>query len=157
MIKLIKNLELIIIIVVALGIFVTPYAGYHPYGVLSGSMEPEVPVGSLVYANSNIEPAAIEEGEIAIYQTEEKTIVHRVIENNGQTLVTKGDANEVQDPEPIPYEQVIGSMALCIPHGGNVLNFIIENKVFVLVFVIAFNFLLFSVDKIITALKENKE
>ena len=57
--------------------------GYQAYTVISGSMEPEIPVGSLVY----IQPSAPEDAEendiVAFYGAADGSMItHRVVENN---------------------------------------------------------------------------
>ena len=52
-------------------------------------------------------------------------ITHRVVENNtlmGQ-FVTKGDANEKADVNPVSYEEFIGKLALSIPYLGRLAQF----------------------------------
>ena len=70
--------------------------------VYSGSMEPALPVGSLLVI-SLVEPTSITVGDIIAYHPPANPnvlITHRVIEiKNGGTLTfcTKGDANEIPD------------------------------------------------------------
>ena len=53
-------------------------AGFRVYSVISGSMEPGIPVGSLVYARKT-EPEKLKEGEIIVYSRGSLRVVHRVI------------------------------------------------------------------------------
>ena len=94
------------------------------YTVVSGSMEPEIPVGSLVYTRS-AEPEEAKIGDvIAFYGGRDANaiITHRVVENRvimGQ-FITKGDANQTNDMNPVSYEQFIGRVELTVPHMGMV-------------------------------------
>ena len=96
--------------------------GCHTYSVISGSMEPAIPTGSLVYIKS-MEPEEMQTGDvIAFYGARDQAsiITHRVVENRvvmGE-LITKGDANRTEDMNPVPYENVIGSVAYTIPAAG---------------------------------------
>lgn len=59
---------------------------------------------------------------IAFYGARDQAsiITHRVVENRvvmGE-LITKGDANRTEDMNPVPYENVIGSVAYTIPAAG---------------------------------------
>ena len=98
--------------------------GYHIYTVISGSMEPAVPGGSLVYIES-VEPEDVAEGDvIAFYSAEDQAsiITHRVVENRvlmGE-FITKGDANRTQDMNPAPYANFIGIVRLTAPHVGRI-------------------------------------
>ncbi|MCI8586538.1 MAG: signal peptidase I [Lachnospiraceae bacterium] len=96
--------------------------GYHIYSVISGSMEPAIPVGSLLYIEET-GPEELQEGEvIAFYGARDSAaiITHRVLENRvvmGE-LITKGDANQQADMNPIPYGNVIGRVTRAIPKAG---------------------------------------
>lgn len=100
--------------------------GYHMYDVLSGSMEPELPVGCLIYVR-NTQPEEAESGDIiAFYSSVEAggVITHRVVENDivSGTIRTKGDANEAEDPMPVEYENYIGSVVFSVPYFGKILT-----------------------------------
>ncbi len=115
---------LIMLLVCCLPLTVPRLFGYHIYSVISGSMEPELPVGSLIYIRETV-PEEITEGEIiAFYGAGESDtasiITHRVLENRvvmGE-LITKGDANERADRYPVPYGNVIGKTVYAIPRAG---------------------------------------
>jgi signal peptidase len=115
---------LIILIVVCLPLTVPRAFGFHIYSVISGSMEPAIPTGSLVYIEE-MDPAEVEADEvIAFYAAKDSSsiITHRVVENRvvmGE-FITKGDANETQDMNPASYDEFIGKVALSIPVVGRV-------------------------------------
>lgn len=114
---------LAIMAVLALGTTVVPRAlGLHTYAVVSGSMEPEYPTGSLVYTKS-ASASGMEPGVVAAFWHGEDVIVHRVVENDGveKELVTKGDANEAPDPWPVPYTNVLGQVIASVPYVGYLL------------------------------------
>jgi signal peptidase len=101
-------------------------AGATPYAVLTGSMEPELPPGTLVV----VRPASIEEieiGDVITYQLDsgEPTVVtHRVvgigIDVDGErVLSTQGDANESADPKPVREVQVKGELWYSAPQLGH--------------------------------------
>ncbi len=101
-----------LILLVVIPLLLTQFiriTGGEVYSITSGSMEPEIPVGSLVV----VEPALAEEvrtGDIVAFRAGGAVIVHRVVENQAEErqLVTKGDANNVQDMNPIAYGDLIG-------------------------------------------------
>lgn len=105
---------------VALGTLVAPrFLGLQPYAIISGSMEPAYPTGSLVY----VEPATGEQlqaGDVAAFWRDDDVIVHRVQENDPEKrqLVTKGDANAEADVRPAAYEQVLGHVVASVPGAG---------------------------------------
>ena len=94
-------------------------AGYQVFDVISGSMEPEIPVGSVVYVKA-ANPSEIQEGEIIAFHEDDGVVVHRVVVNRNSLaeFVTMGDANNVEDFEPIPYEAVIGRVETHVPALG---------------------------------------
>lgn len=96
-------------------------AGYKPVVVLSGSMEPTYPVGSVIYYK-HAPFEAIQQGDAITFHAGEGALVtHRVAKKNelAATFVTKGDANETEDPNEVSYQQVAGKVGrICIPMAG---------------------------------------
>lgn len=93
--------------------------GYEIYNVVSGSMEPEIPVGSLIFV-APVQPESVIEGEIIAFESGDSVVTHRVVENKkleGE-LITKGDANEGEDINPVPYAGVIGRAERHVPYMG---------------------------------------
>lgn len=96
--------------------------GNEVYHVVSGSMEPVIPTGSLVYA----EPARPEEiaaGDVIAFWSGRSVVVHRVVENktDAREFVTKGDANAAEDIRAAAYSDLIGSVSGHIPMLGSLL------------------------------------
>lgn len=119
---------LIIIIAICIPLTVPKVFGYEVYTVISGSMEPEIPVGSLVLVKG-MEASEVQERDVIAYyggSDSRAIITHRVVENRvleGE-FVTKGDANDAEDMKPIEYENLIGRVEWKIPVLGNVAQFI---------------------------------
>lgn len=117
---------LIVLVVVLCSLLVVPGAlGFQMFHVISGSMEPSIKVGSLIYVKGTEAEAVKEEEVIAYYGVPEGGVItHRVVENNvvSGTFTTKGDANGREDPMPVPYENYIGKVALTVPYMGKVLT-----------------------------------
>lgn len=118
-----------ILILLAMALFCLPltvprFFGYHIYSVVSGSMEPAIPTGSLVYIREAA-PEEIAAGDvIAFYGAAESAsiITHRVVENRvvmGE-FSTKGDANQTPDMNPVPYVRLIGKVERSIPEAGKI-------------------------------------
>lgn len=113
----------IILIVLALlaGILIIPkLMGYEEMAVLTGSMEPEYPVGSLIYVKET-EPENLQVGDVITYKLSGDTVVtHRIVEidTEAQTVTTKGDANESNDGQPIPYASIVGKAEFKVPYLG---------------------------------------
>ncbi len=125
-----------IVIVLAVLIFITAkskFTGQEPslfnhrlYIVDSGSMSPTINLNSMIVVEE-LRPEEVAVGDIITYYGHNKSsrITHRVmdIEDNG-TLITKGDANEVDDPIPLEAEKVIGKVVYIIPYIGKIFRFL---------------------------------
>ena len=101
---------LIILFALAVLLIVPNLLGMKSFAVLSGSMEPKIPVGSIVFVDE-VEPATIQTGDIITYNFSGNTMVtHRVVgvDIENQSIITKGDANEVEDGAPVAFAQVVG-------------------------------------------------
>lgn len=104
-------------------------AGWSVYQVISGSMEPSIPTGSLVYVAPG-EAEEAEEGDVIAFYSASGSgavIVHRVVQNQvvSGELITKGDANSGEDPEPVQYSQYMGRVVWHIPLLGHLLAFVV--------------------------------
>lgn len=116
----IGHIIFVILLVLVLLMFVPNFIGFKTFSVISGSMEPNIPVGSLVYTK-NVDFEDIEVGDVISYQLSEDTMVtHRVnsINQNEKSLIMKGDANEKVDIGEVQESQIVGKVALTIPFLG---------------------------------------
>lgn len=109
----------ILVILICMPFALPRVFGVQPYAIISGSMEPEIPTGSIVYVGE-VQPDELLPGEIITFYTDagsEGAVTHRIVENHTgeRELVTKGDANAGQDPVAVSYERVIGRVKLHIP------------------------------------------
>ncbi len=86
--------------------------------VLSGSMEPTLSVNDVIIVR---EQESYNVGDIVVYENGREMIVHKIIEKNGDTLTTKGDANNTAD-EPISTEAVKGKVAFSVPYAGAIVK-----------------------------------
>lgn len=118
------TLIIIAVIVCMIPLAVPKLMGYQTYDVVSGSMEPEIPVGSLVLVKE-AEPETVVSGDvIAFYGAADGVVVtHRVVENDKQAgeIITKGDANEQNDMNPVPYRNLIGRVENHYPVIGGIM------------------------------------
>ena len=100
----------------------------HSYVVLSGSMEPNVSVGSVVWVR-DVPASRIQEGDVITFLGTESgpPTTHRVVYKAGTgqnaTYVTKGDANENPDAETVPQSAVVGKVVYVVPYLGHLLMF----------------------------------
>lgn len=128
------------------------FAGHQLYIVLSGSMEPTFGAGSLVFVRPT-SPEMIKESDIITFGGQGKQsalTTHRVmqIEKDAAgkiSFVTKGDANDVLDPNPVPATRLVGKVNLAIPYMGTLMDFA-RTKYGLLVFVIIPGLLLITME-----------
>lgn len=120
--SLIGTLMLLIVIALAVPLTVPGYLGYQVYNVVSGSMEPSIPIGSVIYVKT-VDPVDITKGDVIAFQSGDSVIMHRVVDNKivEGTFVTKGDANEAEDMNEVPYTSLIGLVVRHIPVMGQLL------------------------------------
>lgn len=113
---------LLAVIITFLPLTVPRALGYEIYNVVSGSMEPEIPIGSVIYVES-VEPATIAEGEIIAFHSEDSIITHRVVQNRSLQgeFITKGDANPGEDMNPVAYSEVVGRVTRHFPVVGRLM------------------------------------
>lgn len=104
------------VVVLALVLTVPRAAGIHPYVVLSGSMEPAIRTGGIVFTDTDRTDPEI--NDVITYKVNDGSLVtHRVVRVDDGNIVTKGDANETEDPA-IQNDQVIGTVVFSIPFIG---------------------------------------
>ncbi|MBR3594787.1 signal peptidase I [Candidatus Saccharibacteria bacterium] len=100
--------------------------GFRTFTVMSGSMEPDYPVGSMIY----VQPAdykSLQVGDVISYvANNDKTVVtHRIVgievDEKDPTVLrfrTQGDANSSPDAALVHYKNVLGTPILTIPYLG---------------------------------------
>ncbi len=102
--------------------------GIQIFSVLTGSMEPAYPVGSVLYIQE-VSASDVVVGDAVTYSLgdeSEYVMTHRVIEirDEEQVFFTQGDANEIADEVPVSFSRLIGKPVLCIPKLAVVSDFI---------------------------------
>ena len=105
-----------------------PHFGWRADTVLSGSMEPALPVGC-VQVTRPVQPQNIQVGDIITFRstTNGKLMSHRVVaveEDESYQFRTKGDANEDVDPYLTPAENVVGRVCFKVAHVGRVVEYL---------------------------------
>ncbi|MBC7591713.1 MAG: signal peptidase I [Salinibacterium sp.] len=122
----------VMVLAIAVLVIVLPaFVGGSALTVLTSSMSPKFPPGTLII----IKPTAIDEirvGDVLTYQItsgQPAVISHRVITRSvtleGETtFITKGDNNDLADPDPIMEVQVEGTLWYAIPGLGYINNLV---------------------------------
>ena len=86
--------------------------GIKPAVVMSGSMEPVIETGDMIFIRST-DPGTLKEGDVICYLLSGKAITHRIVgvttgEDGQPRYITRGDANNAEDRMPVTSEQVQG-------------------------------------------------
>ena len=123
----------LVVVVVALALLLAGARlfGLQVYTVLSGSMEPNYHVGSIIYVK-DVEPDTLQVGDAISFMISEKTVAtHRIIEilpdeedPNVIRFRTKGDNNDIPDTNPVHCNNVLGKVVGTVPLLGYVSNFV---------------------------------
>lgn len=123
--KILKSLNSIIYIIllaiviiliyniIQISVFNKPYMnifGYSLFQVKTGSMSGTIEIGDIIVVKLTKD---VSENDIITYEKEQMLITHRIIEKQENSIITKGDANNVAD-EPITSQEVIGKVVYTI-------------------------------------------
>jgi signal peptidase I len=95
--------------------------GLATFVVTGGSMEPTIHKGSLVI-DEPVTADKLRLGDIITFDHYDQTTTHRIIgvegSATGTMFSTKGDANQVTDPEPLTFPGRVGLVKLAVPGIG---------------------------------------
>lgn len=145
--KLVINSIFIVLLTIGLLSFLAVFSKsktYQVFIVQSGSMEPAIKTGSLIFTKKSPE---YEVGDIVTkkMEDEEETITHRIIEKleNGN-FITKGDANNARDKEEVKKEDIIGKTYLTIPYLGYPVAYAQTSQGFIFLIVIPATILIYE-------------
>ena len=125
------TLLLAMLAVLIVTILVPAVVGAERYTVLTGSMTPTYPPGTLIVVEP-VERRELGVGMPITYQLrpgEPAVVTHRIIAASQnargvRSYITQGDANDVPDDAPVVYEQIRGRVWYGIPYLGYVNNWL---------------------------------
>ncbi len=124
------SIFILVILPVVIFTFITSrwplIAGIRSFSVLSGSMTPTLPVGSLIFAQAH---TTYTTGDIISFENAtQQTVTHRIAkvinENNMISYQTKGDANNTVDSTLVKSTDVIGAEVFSLPMAGYFIYFL---------------------------------
>lgn len=99
---------------------ITTIGGYGMLEVVSGSMEPNIHKGDIIFINTKDKNYKIDD-IITFYDEEGSFVTHRIVSIEGTEIVTQGDNNNIAD-DPITVESIIGKYKFKIGKGGKMLS-----------------------------------
>jgi len=99
--------------------------GIQSFVILTGSMEPSIPVGSIVFTQRF---SSYNIGNIIAFKNGDRTVTHRIVnlekKNNLTYYQTRGDANNTADIDKVPQTNVLGGAFYSIPYLGRLVLFL---------------------------------
>lgn len=118
-----------VVVLLALVLIAVPrLLGWVPLTVMSGSMEPQLPTGSLVVLSPVTEEnfAQVAVGDVITlmpYPDDDTLVTHRVVAqawraDGERILTTRGDANGADDPWQVTAQQARGVARYHVPYAG---------------------------------------
>ena len=107
-IKFIKSNGIFILVMAAI-VFIN--FKYDRYFIMTGSMEPDYPIGTIVFIDPDTEP---DKGDVCAYQFGNNVVIHRVDQITEEGYITKGDNNPSPDLGVVTKEEMIGKEAFHI-------------------------------------------
>lgn len=105
-----------IFIIVILGMAGYQCRNLRGYVILSGSMEPMIPTGSVVVVNTA--DRDVLPGDVATFSRHGDLVTHRILSKTEDGYQTKGDANTDPDTGIISAEDIRGKVLFHIPMIG---------------------------------------
>lgn len=99
--------------------------GLRSFVVMTGSMEPLVQTGSVVYS---LAQSSYNKGDIVTFEKEKITVTHRIVdvkrEGSNMVYLTKGDANSSIDSTFLGKDKIIGKVQFHFPFVGKFIFFL---------------------------------
>lgn len=119
---------------IAVAVVIPRVGGATPYTVLTGSMRPHYPPGTLVVSKP-IDPDKLTVGDVVTYQIESgepEVVTHRIVSvtmtgDGKREFTTQGDANPAADEKRVKPVQVRGKLWYAVPFLGR-LNVLFDRK-----------------------------
>lgn len=122
----------IILIINIFSILNLSFFGFRIYKIGSGSMEPYLKVNDYIIVkkkkNYNV-------GNVVTYKKNNEYITHRIKSIDGDTVITQGDSNNIED-QPINKKDIIGGL-IYKSHGLNIIFYSLNKPIlWVLLFIV---------------------
>lgn len=90
--------------------------------VLTGSMQPKIPVGSVIYAQKQ---NSYNNGDVIAFGSGNNTVTHRIVNvKNDGSYITRGDANNTNDANPVFTKDILGKQIFSLPYLGKLIIFL---------------------------------
>lgn len=120
--KSIINIILTLFIIVGISVLIAYIIGIKPYVVMSGSMEPNIKIGSVSFVNTRYPYKKIQVGDVIAFKRDTIFATHRVVEITEEGFITKGDANNIADGKIVSQNEYVGKNILSIQKLGYIIQ-----------------------------------
>lgn len=156
-------LILVIAAVLAVAVLIPRVTGATPYTILTGSMRPGMPPGTLVVVRPADAPD-IAVGDVVTYQLrsgEPEVVTHRVVaqglDGHGRSVFrTQGDANPTPDEAWVRPVQVKGTRWYSVPYVGYVSEVLTGEQRQTAVYVVAGGLVVYALAMFAGTLRERR-
>lgn len=129
-------------------LYITGIPRLMPFIILSGSMSPSIPTGSVVLVQPQ---QTYDIGDVVTFRGsgDQKTFVtHRIIGveqgQGGLSYITQGDANRAPDGGNIPREAIQGKVVLTLPYIGYFVQYIKTPQGFIFLVIVPATILIYE-------------
>ena len=113
-----------------------PYIlGYRALNVLTGSMEPTIKQGSLVFIK-DVPYEDLQIDDVICFRPNNgnSKVTHRIVEKDeNDEFITKGDANNASDVGTVSKDEFEGKVVLKISYIGSILYFLKSNLIITII------------------------
>lgn len=150
-----------VVAAIVVSVLIPRVAGATPYTILTGSMRPTMPPGTLVVMKP-AEPEDIGIGTVITYQLrsgKSTVVTHRVVSTvlggDGEiSFRTRGDANEATDLKPVRPVQIKGALWYKVPYLGYVNKYITGKERHITMIVVVSGLLLYAAFMFTSSLRD---
>ena len=122
-----KVYEILSTAVITIGVLllITYLCGIRLYHVKSDSMGEFLPAGSVCFVSTYSKKKKKKTGDVISFSVSDDMLVtHRAEKIMDNGIITKGDANNTEDPDLVTKENYIGKTVFAIPRIGRIFGFL---------------------------------
>lgn len=109
----------------------TNFFGYTVFEIKTGSMAKTLNIYDVIIVKITKD---VNENDIITFKKDNELITHRIMEIDGEKIITKGDANNTEDEE-ITKDAVIGKVVSILPRAGICAKVFTEPNVLISIFI----------------------
>ena len=173
--KIIENIALTLLFIISISFIGFKIFGINSFIVMSGSMEPTIHTGDLVFINTNTKYNYLKLNDIVVFKANPDTfidgtlsgksmkVIHRIVQKventeiNRKEFITKGDNNEHNDGITVTPSTLIGKELFSIPYLGFTIQFMDKYniKYIIIIFIILLIFVKFVLNYLFVFLNKN--